>query len=179
MYYARTHLSILFAIVLVAAMTGCSDNDKPTNSSGANTVAIAAVYPADGSVGVATSAPISLTFSGPVDTLSVIRNLWLAGGQPMHDWEDSLMHNGGFGMMNIGMQDHMTNWIDSIATPGTFHWNAALNSCEFVPDATLMPETDYLCLIYEDGMHDHHGGMMGGSGSSDVSYQLVHFHTGQ
>lgn len=166
-------------ILLLALMAfiGCSDNnDTIANNSGEN-IAVAAVYPADGSTDVPTAASIAIKFTGPVDTLSVMHNMYLAGGQPMHQWRDSLTHYGGFGMMNMSMEDHMMNWIDSIEAPGQFHWNTALDSCRFVPDSDLSPNTDYLCLYYEGGMMGRHGGMMGGTGHDDSGYHMFGFTT--
>ncbi len=169
----------LLLTVVSVIIVGCDNNQKTPVSNGTTSVEIAAVFPADGSIGVSTTTSVALTFTGPVDTLSVMRNLYLAGGQPMHEWEDSLMHYGGFGMMGMGMEDHMMHWIDSIDTPGEFHWNSSLDSCEYVPTSALMPGTDYVCVLYEKGMSDRHGDMMGGSDNTDGGYHMSGFTTGQ
>lgn len=177
----KKRISILGTILLLAAsiaVIGCDNGQDASATSGGNAVEVAAIYPADGSSGISTGTSVALTFTGPVDTLSVMRNLYLAGGQPMHEWEDSLMHYGGMGMMGgSGMHDHMMHWIDSIGTPGVFHWNARRDSCEFVPNSSLVPGTEYLCVLYEEGMHDYHGGMMGHSFSPDSGYVMSHFST--
>ena len=170
-----------FVVLFIAGLllVGCGDDESNiTSNSGPDGVAIASVYPADGAVDVPTSAPIAVKFSGPVDTLSVMQNLHLAGGQPMHEWRDSLNDQGGFGMMSMNMESHMMTWMDSIHTPGEFHWNESLDSCEFVPDSTLMGATEYLCVLYEGGMQGRHGGMMGGEGHNDDGYHMYGFETG-
>jgi hypothetical protein len=106
-----------------------------------------------------------------------MQNLHLAGGRPMNEWRDSLSHYGGFDMMSMHMEDHMMTWLDSIHTPGEYHWSGTYDSCEFVPDAELMANTEYLCLIYEGGMRDEHDGMMGGSDHGDGGYHMFEFTT--
>jgi len=165
--------------VAIFAFAGCSDDDHDMMSNnGTGVVSIAAVYPADGATNVSTATAFALKFTGPVDTMSVMQNFHLAGGQPMHEWRDSVSHHGGFGMMNMNMEQQMMNWMDSIHTPGEFHWNGSLDSCEFVPDSALMPSAEYLCLLYEGGMHDSHGGMMGGQNHNDNGYHMYGFTTG-
>ena len=174
-------MTLISIIALIAV--GCSDdetgNPASSNDDTGATVEIARITPADGSTAVATTASISVKFTGPVDTNSVMQNMYLAGGNPMHEWRDSLNHYGGFGMMGSGMQDHMWNWMDSIHLAGDYHWNNALDSCEFFPGDTLMPNTEYLVLMYEGGMNDHHGGMMGGSNHGDSGYHMFSFTTEQ
>lgn len=167
---------LLFGVLLLA---GCgNDNHDSIAGNPTGSISIASVYPADGSASVATTTPVAVTFTGPVDTLTVMQNLHLAGGQAMHEWRDSLSHYGGFGMMSMNMGDHMMNWMDSIQTPGDFHWNETMDSCEFVPNTALTGNTEYLCLIYEGGMHDNHGGMMGGANHNDSGYHMYGFTTG-
>jgi hypothetical protein len=177
MTFMRVWLALLFMSGVV--FVNCSDDDQRMMPNTENAVvSIAAILPADGSTGVATSTSIALRFTGPVDTSSVMNNLHLAGGQAMHKWRDSVSHHGGFGMMNMGMRDSMIMWMDSIHTSGEYHWNAARDSCEFVPDSALTPGTEYLCLLYEGGMHDSHGGMMGGANHNDDGYHMYGFSTG-
>jgi hypothetical protein len=180
----RNLLWISGLLILIGALVvaGCSNNNDVTSSGedsgGETSLAVAAVYPLDGSTGVPTSASVSIKFTDAVDTNSVMRNMYFSGGQPMLIWRDSLTHYGGFGMMHTGMRSHMMAWMDSIQYGGEFHWNGALDSCEFVPDS-IAPGTQYLCLLYEDGMMGHHGGMMGGMGSGSSSgYQMFGFTTG-
>lgn len=177
----KSGTTLIGATVLALAIlgfAGCSDDDhNMVSNSGTGVVSIAAVYPADGTTNVSTSAAVALKFTGPVDTMSVMQNLYLAGGQPMHEWRDSVSHHGGFGMMNMNMEEQMLNWMDSIHTAGEFHWNLSLDSCEFVPDSPLMSTTDYLCLVDESGMHDNHGEMMGGN-HTDSGYHMYGFTTG-
>ncbi len=168
----------LVLIVGILALVGCGDDDHDIISNlGTDVTSIASVYPADGATGIPTSASVAIKFTGPVDTMSVMQNLHLAGGQSMREWRDSLSHHGGFGIMNMNMEEHMMAWMDSIHAPGEFHWNGTLDSCEFVPDSSLMPGTEYLCLLYEGGMHDGHGGMMGGEHHNDDGYHMYGFST--
>lgn len=170
------------AIVIIFAglvLFGCSksDDNKIVNT-GSDTVAIESIYPADGSTNVSTAALIAIKFTGPVDTASVMNNLFLAGGQSMQTWRDSLEHYGGFTMMSMGMEGHMMSWMDSIQTPGDVYWNGALDSCEFMPDSSLMNNTEYLCLLNEGAMQGHHGGMMGGVDHGDSGFHMYGFITG-
>ena len=172
-YIAGTILLLLIGLIFA----GCSDDDHDLMSTDGDTPpAIAAISPTDGSTGVPVTTSVSLKFTGPVDTLSVMRNLYLAGGQPMHEWRDSLEHHGGFGMIGMMMHDRMMHWIDSIQVPGEFHWNAAMDSCAFVSDSALMHGSEYLCLLYEGGMRGQHGGMMGGD-HGDSGYHMLEFTT--
>lgn len=172
-----TGLAVFLIGLLLLA--GCSNDDHDMMSqSSTNSLSIASIFPSDGATGISTSASVAIKFTEPVDTMSVMQHLHLAGGQPMHEWRDSLSHYGGFGMMSMGMEDHMMNWMDSIHTPGEFHWNGTQDSCEFVPDAALMDSTEYLCLLNEGSMHDSHGGMMGGGNHHDSGYHMYEFTTG-
>lgn len=170
--------AVLILVVAAIAFVGCSNDDNSTMlTNGSATVILASISPADGATGVSPATSVALKFTGAVDTMSVMQNLYLAGGQAMHEWRDSVSHHGGFGMMNMNMEQQMMNWMDSIHTPGEFHWNGTLDSCEFVPDSTLMPTTEYLCLLNEGGMQDGHGGMMGGANHNDNGYHMYGFTT--
>ena len=171
---AVTIVTLIVGVVLF----GCSNDHEMTSQNAPAVLSVASISPSDGSTGVSTSTSIGIMFTGPVDTLSVMNNLHLAGGQPMHEWYDSLMHYGGFGMMNMSMQDHMMHWMDSIHVDGEFHWNDRMDSCGFVPDAQLMQGTEYLCLLNESGMQGGHGGMMGGSSHGNGGYYMSEFTTG-
>jgi len=164
-------------LLALLAFIGCGDNNDTIANNGSDNIAVAAVYPADGSTDVSSAASLAIKFTGPVDTFSVMHNMYLIGGQQMHQWRDSLDHYGGFGMMNMGMQAHMINWLDSIEVSGQFNWNTALDSCRFVPDSGLSLNNDYLCLYYEGGMMGRHGGMMGGADHGDSGYHMFGFTT--
>ena len=177
----RENLWTAGLVLLIAGLilVGCSDEDHDGMlDSDDEVVSIASITPSDGTSGVSPSSVIGIAFTGPVDTTSVMSNFHLAGGQPMHQWRDSLQHHGGFGMMHMGMEEHMMAWMDSIHVPGEFHWNERLDSCEFVPDSMLMAGTDYLCLLYEGGMRDRHGHMIGGDNHQDTGYHMYNFSTG-
>jgi len=164
-------LSIVATVILVILVAfGCSDDD-PVSPESNTAAAIARVYPVDGSSGLSTSASVSVAFTRPVDTMSVMNNFHLVGGAQMHEWRDSLDHAGGWGMMGMTQQNHMMGWMDTIHTTGTFHWNNNHDSCEFVPTGQLDPNSDYLCVLDESGMQDGQGGMMGGMGQSSDDLQ--------
>lgn len=170
---------VIVIIFVGLALVGCSnDDDNKIVNTGSDTVAIESIYPADGSTNVSTTASIAIKFSGPVDTASVINNLFLSGGQSMQIWRDSLDHYGGFTMMNMGMESHMMSWMDSIQTPGDMHWNSTLDSCEFMPDSSLMNNTEYLCLLNESAMQGNHGSIMGGANHGDDGFHMFGFTTG-
>lgn len=173
-------LSTAAILLIIAGSTfiGCdSGGHDMISDPGNGIVAIASISPADGATGVSTSTSVAITFTGPVDTMSIMKNFHVAGGQAMYEWRDSLSYHGGFGMMNMGMQDHMMAWMDSIQTPGVYNWNEDLDWCEFVPDSALMADADYLCLLYEGDMRDRHGNMMGGSNHQDDGYHMFLFST--
>lgn len=171
-------LLLVLGIITGIAFIGCSDDDSGTlDPKNKLNVVIASISPMDGATGISTSTSIVIKFTGPVDTLSVMENMYLAGGQSMHEWRDSLTHYGGFGMMNMNMENHMMSWMDSIETSGMFSWNSTHDSCQFIPDSILMGSTEYLCLLVEGAMEDTHGGMMGGATHNDNGYHMYGFTT--
>lgn len=177
-----SYVWILVIFLVTAAgfiLLGCGDDHHVVSDdgNGGEKVAILRVTPADGASAIEVASPITVRFTGPVDTASVRSNLHLMGGSQMHDWQDSLEHYGGFGMMGMHQNQRMMQWVDSIHVPGEFHWNEQLDSCEFIPDDGLVHDTEYLCLLYEGGMHDNHGGMMGGASHGDNGYHMYEFMT--
>ena len=86
----------------------------------------------------------------PMDTLSVMQNMHLAGGESMQAWMDSLSHTGGImgGGMHQGMNmDDMMSWMGDMELPGQFHWNAARDSCEFIPQTPLAGGMSYMFMM--------------------------------
>ncbi len=176
----QTTLTIILigSLLLLLLLAGCGTDNQTTTPTNGTDVVILSVTPADGTTGVSPSTLIAIKFSGPVDTLSIMRNFHFTGGDQMHEWRDSLEHYGGFGMMGMGNMDHMMEWMDSIHYSGDFFWNDAMDSCEFRPDSAMSPSTDYLCLLNEGGMRGHSGGMMGGGNHNDSGYHMFQFTTG-
>ena len=171
-------LATLAAVALVIVLAGCSsdDNESTTGPDSGAAPRIVTTYPADGATNVSRSTAVSLTFNTPMDTSSVRLGFHLAGGNQMHLWLDSLDHHygmGGMGMMNM---DHMMDWMDSIEYGGQFHWNAAFDSCQFIPDSTFMPDTDYLMFMY--GNVQGRNGMMMDMDQAFADSLMFHFHTG-
>ena len=149
------------ALLVAALSTGCSNSDN--NSTGSNlstTPQIASVAPADGASGIPVTTSLSIKFDRPMDTLSVMEHVHLSGGAAMHEWMDSLMHTGGMMGGGMGMhRGHMMNWMDTIQVHGEFHWNAEMDSCEFVPDSALMSSTEYMMALC-DSLMSHDGMFM-------------------
>ena len=175
----RFTLLILTAALLATAafLISCGEDSTVAPAADTTTDAVATVYPPDGAVGVPTSGTISLVFDSAMDTMSVMSNFHFAGGPQMGMWMDSLDMYGGFGMMNMMQTGHMMTWLDSIDMDGSFVWNNSLDSCEFIPDSTLMPNTEYYCVVYDGGMQMMGGGMMGGN-HGDAGYHIYRFMTG-
>ncbi len=170
-------ITIALVTLLVFAFGCDNDHHNAMSNSGVST-AILRVYPNDGEVGVSTSASIAVKFNRKMDTLSVMNNLHLMEGAGMHMWMDTTAHHGGMGNMTMGDMDHMMNWMDSIAMPGSFSWNATLDSCEYTPASGMMSNEEHMIFMDEGGMMDHNGGMMGPHHAGD-QYHSYHFMTGQ
>ena len=137
---------------------------------------LVSILPTDGTTGVALNSGIAMTFDMPMDTASVMANFHMIGGDDMHLWMDSLDHHmgsGGMGMMGMG---HMMNWMDSIQHEGEFHWNDEMDSCVFIPDSSMMPNTDYMMFMNGD-VHSQNGMTMN---MSQMQYDghMIHFTTG-
>jgi len=151
----RKHLTIALAAIAMTATliwtASCSDNNKGAGSNAAGAPQLIAVYPADGAANVPTTIGVSIVFDQPMDTSSVRRAFHFSGGADMQQWMDSLSHHLGMGGMMGGYyqnMDHMMTWMDSIEFHGDFQWNAALDSCRYVPDSGLMPATEYMTVMY-------------------------------
>lgn len=82
--------------------------------------------PSDGTMNHNISTQIIMAFNMPMDTMSVMHNFHMAGGDDMHLFMDSLEHcSSDSGMMGGGMggmmgMEHMMDWMDSIQCPGHF-----------------------------------------------------------
>ena len=169
-----------FLLVTALAITaiwplGCSDDDHGPMHGNNNTQSpqIVGIYPQDGATGVSTAASISIKFDVPMDTTSVMANFHLAGNSAMHDWMDTLDHYHGMGMMDM---DHMMEWMDSIHYSGHFQWNGAMDSCQFIMDSSLMPNTDHMMFMYGDVKG--HNGMMMDMHNLEYDGYMYHFRTG-
>ena len=168
----------MLTMTLATFITGCGDDDTVSGSPNTAAPVVLSVTPADGSSAVPTSTTISVKFGMPMDTLSVMHNFHLSGGQNMHEWMDSVSHFGGMGHMSMGHMDNMMQWMDSIETHGDFHWNYVMDSCEFIPSSSISASEEHMIFIYEGGMMGHGGGMMG-SQHDDDQYHYYHFSTGE
>lgn len=165
---------IVAALVLISAviwLAGCG-KDNPVSSSTPQLPSIVSVSPPDGATGIPTSATVSIQFDMPMNTESVMADSYLAGGDEMHAWMDSLTHHNGSGGGSMMDMDEMMEWMHRIAMPGEYHWNGAHDFCEFVADNGLMPDTDYMIFIGA-GMRSHSGGSMH---THDPRYDGYMFH---
>jgi hypothetical protein len=165
------------AILILITGPGCGDHDSVSPGSN-TTTAVARVYPADGSTDLSTSAKVSIAFTGPVDTMSVMGNLHLMGGTNMLAWRDSLEQCGDWGMMGTGQRNQLMDWMDSICAIGIFEWDSNRDSCTLIPSGGLDPGTDYLCVINESGMRDNQGDMISWMGQSSGDLHMFGFSTG-
>ncbi len=148
---------ILTVMAVLFLLAGCNKN-KITPSS-ANSFVLS-VQPPDQAAGVVVSTSIQVVFASPMDTSSVTANFCLVGGETMYEVMDSLNHS----MMDY--QDMMA-WMRSESFPGHFQWNSKSDSGLFLPDSSLMHQTQYMIYMgremesmHKDGMMDH-GEMMG------------------
>ncbi len=156
-------------------VSGCSHDDPASGTTDQQTV-VASTIPQDGASGVPTSSPFVMTFSMPMDTMSVIEHFHCAGGDEMWEWMDSLQHyHTGMGGHMIDM-DHMMAWMNEIELRGRFHWNNDMTECIFRPDADFLPHTDHMVYL-ENGIRSRDGHMMDGM---DLRYKglMIHFRTG-
>lgn len=172
------------SLILMVTLAACSDDDTTTSPDNSLGVYVTKVFPSDGATGISTNASISVAFSGPVDSQSIMGNLSFSGGPHMHEWMDSLDHYGGMDQMGMGQRTHMMDWMDSIHITGEFHWNGQMDSCQFVPDSAMAPNTEYMIFMNEGGMMDmdgsmmNHGNGMMNMGNNDDGYHTYHFTTG-
>lgn len=167
-----------FAILLMAAAyLGCSDSGINNANDSPEFPQLMSIFPADGAAGISIHDSLHLRFNMPMDSLSVRHGLHLSGGQEMHGWMDSLGHYGDMDQMHMNTQNHMMNWMDSIQWQGQFYWNTNRDSCVFVPDSSLWPETDYMIMIVEKEIMGHNGHGMH-MGHNDDGYHYFHFTTG-
>ncbi|MCB2229886.1 Ig-like domain-containing protein [bacterium] len=164
-------------------MGGMGQNDDGLHMFGFSTGAgspgaprLISTYPTDGSVGVDPAASLTIVFDIPMDTISVVNNFHMIGGDDMHMWMDSLDHHMGMGGMGMMGMDHMMDWMDSIQYHWEYHWNDDMDTCLFIPDSALMPNTDYMMFLSGD-VHGHNGEMMN---MQQMQYDghMVHFTTG-
>ena len=171
-----TTLLVVIGLAVTAIwLAGCDEvNHGPMDENNNVSPQIVSVNPQDGATGVSTTASISITFDAPMDTASVMAGFHFSGGPQMHDWMDTLEHHSGMGMMDM---DHMMNWMDSIEHHGQFHWNENMDSCEFVPDSPMAPDTEHMIFTY--GNIKGHNGMMMDMHHLNYDGYMHHFQTGQ
>ncbi len=105
------------------------------------------MWPANSESNVPVQSSIHLVFDMPMDTASVAENFHFSGGMEMEEWMDSLEQQSGMGGMGMMDMDHMMGWMDDIEHSGNFNWNNSLDSCEFIPDSTMMHNTEYMLFI--------------------------------
>lgn len=128
-------------------INSCSDSNQAII--GDDVPALLSISPAENATGVDRNFGIHMRFSMAMDTTTVRRNFHLAGGTEMEQWMDSLPHHQGMGGMGMMNMEHMMDWMDSLQYGGEFHWNSAMDSCEFDPDSGMMPDANQMIYIYQ------------------------------
>lgn len=174
--------TILMAGLLAGALfAGCS-NDSPWPVSPASGKLIA-VSPADGTTNVRVDAGLLLTFSGPVDRVTVQRGLHLISAAALSDsaCPDSatLSHpDMEHCMLDPAMMRHLDEYH---GTSGSFSWNAAGTVCTFQPATWMSSATNYMVHMGGDVagmMGEGMGGMGGDHDSGKVNADVtLHFTT--
>ena len=155
---------------------GCSDDKSPTgNQNNGTSPSLAVVSPADGATNVSRTASISMRFTSPMDTNSVMGAFHLSGGAEMALWMDSVGHHQGMGGMGMMNMDHMMQWMDSIEYSGQWYWNTPKDSCWFVADSMFIPDADHMVYLY--GTLRSHEGMMMDMDDMQYGGPMYHFHT--
>lgn len=173
------HLGVagwLLAMCVTTIAIGCSDDRNATGGqNNATNPSLALVSPAGGATNVARATTISMRFTTSMDTNSVMGAFHLSGGPEMALWMDSVGHHQGMGGMGMMNMDHMMQWMDSVEYSGQWHWNAAKDSCWFVPDSMLMSDADHMIYMY--GTVRSQGGMMMDMDTMQYGGLMTHFHT--
>jgi len=154
---------------------GCDTTHHGVDSILNESPQIQRVTPSDGATGVDVAETVCLKFSLPMDTLSVMSAMHLSFGSSMHEWMDTLSHRETMGGMGMADMDSMMSWMDSIHSAGSLHWNAAMDSCEFIPAAPLAPGAEHMLLLFGP-VRSRSGGMMDMSHMSNRTY-MTHFTT--
>jgi len=175
MKYIFTFLGTVAVLAMVFLASGCGDSETTATQNEAPK--IVSVYPADGAADVYTASAISMKFSQPMDTSSVRIGFHMAGGDVMNQWMDSLNNYMGMGHMGMNNMDHMMDWMNNSEYGGHFEWNHELDSCRFIPDSIMAPNTNY--MIYMRGDIKSRGGMMMNMSGTDYDGYMYHFHTAQ
>jgi len=142
-------------LAIFAISYGCRDHHggmMSTNGIAENVVL--RVYPVDGSTDVPPSTTVAVKFSRKMDSVSVMKNLHIVVGGEMYIW------------------------MDTIEIAGTYRWNDAMDSCEFMPTAGMDINQEHMIFMDERGMMQHHDVMMG-SNHNDEQYHFYHFITGK
>lgn len=164
-----------------------TDGDTPLLSASTSNPVLVSLWPSNGLVEVPLDGSIHLKFNVPMDTGSITTGFFMAHGEDMQAWMDSLGHMGddsggmggggmGGGHCSMDMGD-MMDWMDSMGVHGEMHWNDDMDSCVFMPDSAMMPECDYMIMMDMGGMMSHDGHMMDTTGH-EHGLDMYHFTTG-
>jgi hypothetical protein len=172
-----TQMVVACTTVIVSFIAaGCGDDNNPTgNKVNPASPALAAISPVDGASNVSRTTTISIRFTTPMDTSSVMGAFHLSGGSDMALWMDSIGHHQGMGGMGMMNMDHMLQWMDSIEYSGQWHWNATRDSCWFVADSMLMADADHMVYLYGT-MRSHEDALMN-TGTMPYGAPMYHFST--
>lgn len=169
-------LAACAAVIAAIIAAGCGDDNNPTgNKVNPARPALAAISPVDGASNISRTATISMRFTVPMDTNSVMSAFHLSGGPEMALWMDSIGHHQGMGSMGMMNMDHMLRWMDSVEYSGQWHWNATRDSCWFVADSMLIPDTDHMIYLY--GTMQSYDGAMMNMDTMQYGGPMYHFRT--
>ena len=72
--------------------------------------------------------------------------------------------------------ERMMDWMDNLQHDGRFHWSETLDSCAFVPDGSLMPDTEHM-LFMPGPIRGHQGMLMDMHNFENEAY-MHHFRAG-
>lgn len=162
---------LLSIIILISAffISGCGMKDN--NLMNSNGIEFIKFSPENDAKDVATNEKISLTFAKSVDPNIIEQNFVIISQKDMIDSlcpisKDMGHSDMGNTMMNMEMMKHMKDVHKSM---GKFNWNSDFTMCEFIPDLSLSPDTDYMMFVDRD-MVSYMGEMMKAMG--DISMML-------
>jgi hypothetical protein len=183
----RTFFVLTYMIAIAAlgvAFIGCSNNrlhstdDDPPSS----VPQIVDTEPGDGAHNVSTGAAIGIKFNMPMDTTSVSHAFRLLDGQALDTWmaangyHDGMM-SGHMGGMDYMMRNRMMAWADSNCFAGSLHWNAARDSCYFIPRGGLLPHQEH--ALYMSNLARSARGIPMDVDGYEYGGPMIRFQTGQ
>lgn len=184
---------IVFFLVATVIFTACEKSDNnPINPTIANFLSI---FPVDNAVSIGINDKITVQFAAEVDTKIIENSLVLISQKDIADSTCPINKNMGHSDMNADMMDSsMMNHLQmQHFTKGKFTWNSDKTQCDFKPDKSLEPDTEYMIylnptmvnemktVMMNNGMMNHGMGMMNcdcGNKGLDKAFIITRFKTG-